>query len=293
MHHGTGWEPGLADYMRAIGMRRLLTAAQERELATAVQAGSDEARDALILSNLRLVVKVARGFRNRGMDLGDLVCEGNVGLIRAVEKFDPGVGCRFSTYAVWWIRQSIRRALERSHTVRIPSNMLQRAAAWKRAERALAAGQDRAPTRAEVHEQMDVSRLQARALGAALEVVEASCVSVDTERNGEELALRDAIPDERAADPGDAADRRAELERLAQLLPLMEERSRRILELRFGLGGREPLSLVAVGERFGLTRERVRQLEARALSRMAVAFRHGARALAPRKRCGERVGTAR
>ena len=293
MQTGTEWAPGFDVYLKAIGRHRLLTPEQEQDLARRVQVGSESARDTLIVSNLRLVVRVARSFNNRGLGLADLVCEGNVGLIRAVEKFDPDVGCRFSTYAVWWIKQSVRRALERTHTVRIPSNMLQRAQAWRRTERAMAATLDRSPTRAEVHVRMDVTGIKARALGAALDALEGSRISVDAPRGGDDVTLRDVIPDEQAASPCDEADRKAHLELLAHLLPALDERSRRILELRFGLGGRESMCLVSIGKVFGLTRERVRQLEQRALARLAIAFKHGERALAPRKRCGSRHATSR
>jgi RNA polymerase sigma factor (sigma-70 family) len=285
--------PGFNAYLKAIGRHRLLTAEQERALAREVQAGSESARDALIVANLRLVVRVARNFLKRGLELSDLVCEGNVGLIRAVEKFNPDVGCRFSTYAVWWIQQSMRRALERVHVVRVPGSMLQRTHAWKRTERALAGTLDRPPTRGEVCESMEMRGTKARVLGAALDVVEYACLSVDVPCGGEDGTLRDLIPDEQAASPCDEADRQALLERLAHLLPALDERSRQVLELRFGLGGREPMSLVCVGEVFGLTRERVRQIEKRALLRLATAFRHGDAALSPRKRRGSRVASSR
>ncbi|MHC5212603.1 MAG: sigma-70 family RNA polymerase sigma factor [Planctomycetota bacterium] len=293
MQTGMEWAPDFDVYLKAIGRHRLLTGEQERALAREVQAGSESARDTLIVSNLRLVVRVARAFGNRGLGLADLVCEGNLGLIRAVEKFDPDAGCRFSTYAVWWIKQSVRRALERAHVVRIPSNMLQRAQVWKRTERAMAATLDRSPTRAEVHRRMEVTGIKSRALGAALDTLDGSRFSVDVPLGGDDATLRDVIPDERAASPCDEADRKAHLERLASLLQALDERSRCILELRFGLGGRESMSLVSIGEVYGLTRERVRQLEQRALARLAIAFKHGARALAPRKHCGSRHAVAR
>jgi RNA polymerase sigma factor (sigma-70 family) len=275
--------PGFDTYLAAIGRRALLTPEQERELGLAVKAGSAAARDLLIESNLRLVVRVARRFAGRGLDLTDLICEGNVGLIRAAEKFDPAAGCRFSTYAVWWINQALRRALERTQLVRVPAHARAQLAAWRQAEAALAEHLGRPPTEREVRNRLHIDARRSASLEAALAVAAAGRVSLESRRAGAGQGLREVLTSGAGSGLDDEDERRARLERLAFLLARIDARSRRILELRFGLGGGEPLTLVRTGEALGLTRERVRQLEQRALSRLAIAWEHGAGALCPRK----------
>lgn len=276
--------PGFETYLGDIGRHALLGAAQELELGRQVRAGSREARGALIEANLRLVVTVAQRFAGRGLELHDLVCEGNVGLIRAAEKFDPAAGCRFSTYAAYWIEQSVRRALERVPTVRVPAQPRADARAWRREEAELAQRLGRQPSPREVARRLALSDRRRPSVQAALRALGAPCQSLDAAQGDGGHELRDVLPDRQGERPGEAAERRSTLERLGQLLAALDLRSRRILELRFGLGGDEPLPLVEVGARLGLTRERVRQIEQRTLARLAQAFAHGEAALHPRKR---------
>jgi len=261
--------PGFDIYLRQIGRRSLLTAEQERELGRGVRAGCEQARDELIEANLRLVVRVARRFLDRGLELPDLVAEGNVGLIRAAQKFDPDAGCRFSTYAVWWITQAMRRALERMHLVHVPAGMRSHASAWQRAEQELTQELGRVPAELEVGRHLRATLARRESVRAALLVRNASRLSVEAPVPGEDQALRDILPDRSVDEGRDRDEHAARQEQLHGLLAQLDERSMRILELRFGLGGREPLTLVQTGALFGLTRERVRQLQQRALLRLA------------------------
>src|SRR5262245_21462772 len=184
MHRHRAWSavrshPGFDTYLGQIGRRALLTAEEERALGRRVQDGAADARDELVEANLRLVVRVARRFLERGLDLADLVAEGNVGLIRAAQKFDPEAGCRFSTYAVWWITQAMRRALERAHLVHVPPAMRANGTRWERAELELEQRLGRPVSEMEVASHLRASRARRNAVRAALRVRHAMRLSTE------------------------------------------------------------------------------------------------------------------
>ena len=252
-------------YMREAGVVPLLNADQERTLGAEARAGSQAARRALIEANLRLVVRVAHRFRGRGFELEDLVAEGNVGLIRAVDKFDPAFGCRFSTYATWWIEQAIRTGLiNRARLVRIPSYMVDRMTQTQRAAATLESQLGRTPTRLELCEALNVSAVVAASTDAARALVSRpmhSLTSVPSDDAESDYVVRDPA----ILPPHEALETHDQLTRLEGLLDRLEPRLRDILRLRYGLGGIEPQTLDQISRDKGVSRERIRQLALRAL----------------------------
>ncbi|HEV2054020.1 MAG TPA: sigma-70 family RNA polymerase sigma factor [Methylomirabilota bacterium] len=253
-------------YLRDIAKVPLLTPEQEQELARRVQAGDADAERQLIEANLRLVVRVARRYLNRGLSLLDLIEEGNLGLLHAVTKFQPGRGTRFSTYAVWWIRQAVARALaNQARMIRLPVHIELLLGRYMKKKAALTQDLDRAPTTEEI----------AKALGQPLEEIEhiermsQRPVSLDAPIGQEgDGKLEDLVKD---AEPLPGAGLGAALkarEDLAGVLRDLPDTERSVLELRFGLEGEEPRTLESIGRQLGLTRERVRQIEAAALARL-------------------------
>ena len=255
-------------YLREINRVKLLTADQERELAHEVQKGSVEARDHFALANLRLVVSIAKRYMNRGLVLLDLIEEGNVGLLRAVEKFDPAANCRFSTYATWWIKQSIRRALTNTvKTVRIPSYMVELINRWQQTTERMLLELGRVPTIDEVAQELDMTIENARNVRRALRTSRryTQSFSVDSEAG----SLDDVIVDPNCPDPPTVFAQATEVERMMGLVNSLDERENRILRLRFGLDyDRDPMTLKQIGAELGLTRERVRQIQNEALGRL-------------------------
>ena len=256
----------LESYLADIAKVPLLSAEQERELGAAVQEGDPEARERMIRANLRLVVSIAKRYRKRGLTLLDLIEEGNIGLVKAVERFDPGAETRFSTYATWWIKQSIRRALiDTAKTVRVPSYMVEVISKLKTARGELEAALDRSPSLHELADHMgygpDNLKLVKRAMRA---INSGDAVSIEAISEA-----RDTIEDTRAARPDDAILGAQELARLDDLLGSIDPREADILRLRFGIDEEGPLTLREIGERFAITRERVRQIETRALRKLA------------------------
>ena len=249
-------------YLDLIRSQPRLTHAQLDELARRARAGDEEARNAIMLGNLRLVLRLAAAWIGRGVDAADLVAEGNMGLMRAAEKFDPDMGCRFSTYATWWITQSIRKAVrERSGVLRVPSSTIDEVARWKRADQDLSRRLVRPPTEAEVAAELGLSPRVRRRVSHAVVVVGATVRSLD------ELPEA-AAPASLAAE---SVSERLGLEgaRLAaDLLDALDERSRTVLIRRLGLDGGAPATLVVLAERLGISRERVRQIEREALARL-------------------------
>jgi RNA polymerase primary sigma factor len=252
-------EQGSLDlFLDAIGRHKLLTRAEEIQLAKRLEAGDRAARQRMIEANLRLVVAVAKKYHGQGLDLLDLIQEGSIGLMHAVEKFDWRRETKFSSYAVWWIRAAIGRALSNtSRTIRVSTPLLERVRKVRKAEHALAVRLGRRPTDREVAAELTLSLeqvLDARIVALTTTSLEAA---VDPESG---LALKDLIPDDQADDPESVLDR-SPAALLNEVLSRLPERRRRILELRYGLDGREPRTVQAVAGELGLTRERVRQIE--------------------------------
>jgi RNA polymerase primary sigma factor len=254
-------------YLREINRVSLLTAQDERDLAVEVQAGSKEARDQMALANLRLVVSIAKRYMNRGMVLLDLIEEGNVGLMRAVEKFDPAANCRFSTYATWWIKQSIRRALTNTvKTVRIPSYMVELMNRWQNTTSDLLLELGREPTPVEVAERMELKREAIASVRGALRTASRYTQSLVTDDDDSNLA--DVIADPNSSSPSDQMVHGLELNRMMKTLRGLDNRQQSILHMRFGLGYDDPMTLKEIGLKLGLTRERVRQIQNEALARL-------------------------
>ena len=232
-----------------------------------MRRGNAEARQALISANLRLVVFVAKKFANRGLSLGDLIEEGNLGLIRAAEKFKPSKGFRFSTYATWWIRQSIQRGLaNHASTVRLPVHIAEAASRMAKAREKLATRLGREPFEAELADALKVAPARLREWERAMR----QSLSLDAAMDGEADGRRfvDLLADEEAASPDDTVWRELEGRALRRLMLSLSPKERGVLEARYGLGGEEPQTLEQTGERFKLTRERIRQIEAHALRKL-------------------------
>lgn len=253
-------------YLSEIGYAPLLSAEEEIHYARAVQNGDSAARKHMIESNLRLVVKIARRYMNRGLALLDLIEEGNLGLIRAVEKYDPERGFRFSTYATWWIRQTIERAImNQTRTIRLPIHIVKELNIYLRASYTLAQTLDREPTAEDV----------ASYLGCPIEDVEKMLglneriVSVDVpaERNSDRLII-DTVPDEQNREPSNAIEDQDIQTHLDTWLNKLNDKQRAVIEYRFGLHGKDVATLEEVGNLIGVTRERVRQIQLEALKRL-------------------------
>jgi RNA polymerase primary sigma factor len=259
----TGWLPdALRLYVRQIGDGPLLSAAEERELGRRKDAGDEAAKARLIESNLRLVISIARRYVQSGLPLLDLIQEGNLGLIRAVEKFDYRLGYKLSTYATWWIRQAIARAIaNQARTIRLPIQVVDEARRIRRVRQVLDQRLNRDPLPEEIAAEIGTPTARVEAL---LELLEEP-VSLSSRIGDGNSMYGDLIEDTNAADPDAAV---AELlcgQELAEALSRLEARLRRLLELRFGLAGEPPRCLDDVGRELGVTRERVRQLQMRAL----------------------------
>ena len=259
----TGWLPdALRLYVRQIGDGPLLTAAEERELGRRKDAGDEAAKARLIESNLRLVISIARRYVQSGLPLLDLIQEGNLGLIRAVEKFDYRLGYKLSTYATWWIRQAIARAIaNQARTIRLPIQVVDEARRIRRVRQLLDQRLNRDPLPEEIAAELGIPPARVEVL---LELLEEP-VSLSA-RIGDGTSLYgDLLEDTNAADPDAAVAELLRARELTDALGRLDERLRRLLELRFGLNGEEPHCLDDVGRELGITRERVRQLQMRAL----------------------------
>ena len=255
----------LAVYLREISRIPLLAREQEVELARKIRAGDEAAKERLVEANLRLVVQVARRYINRGLPLPDLIEEGNIGLLRAVEKFEPERGTRFATYATWWIRQAVTRALaNQARTIRLPVHVEMLLGHYKREHRRLTQTLGRAPTPAELAQAMATSEEQI----GELEELRLQPVSLDAPLGADTRRLGDTIVDE-AADPAAALTRlfhqRAEL---TAVLDDLAPNERTVLRRRFGLDGDEPETLEAIGKRLDHSRERIRQIETAGLRKL-------------------------
>ncbi len=253
-------------YLKAIGKVPLLTAQQEVELAMAIEAGDLAARLTFTEANLRLVVSIARRYLGRGLTLPDLIQEGNLGLMRAVEKFDYRLGFKFSTYATWWIRQAISRAIaDQARTIRMPVHMVEMINQLRRVSLRLMQELGREPTEADIAEQMGSTAERVRELVAFAQEPISLETPVGEEADSE---LGDLIADAQAASPLDAASGAMLQVEVSDILDTLSARERRIVQLRFGLLDGNQLTLEEVGKRLGITRERVRQIEAKALRKL-------------------------
>jgi len=255
-------------YLREIGFSPLLSAEEEVYFGRLSLKGDEAARRRMIESNLRLVVKIARRYINRGLAFLDLIEEGNLGLIRAVEKFDPERGFRFSTYATWWIRQTIERAImNQTRTIRLPVHVLKEINFYQRAAKVLAQKLDHPPTTEEIADKLDVPIEDVkRMLG-----LEDRVASVDAPLDSDpERTLLDAIPDEKATDPAETLQNEKVLAHIDEWLGMLTDKQREVVERRFGLKGRDVSTLEQVGKDVGVTRERVRQIQVEALQRLRI-----------------------
>ncbi|MFO1054180.1 MAG: sigma-70 family RNA polymerase sigma factor [Planctomycetota bacterium] len=257
---------GLDTYLAEINEVALLTPEKEIELAKRVQRGDMAAREHMIRANLRLVVSIAKLYVNRGLSFMDLIEEGNIGLMKAVEKFDPAAGCRFSTYATWWIKQGIRRALVNTvKTVRVPSYMSEIVSRWKATSLELTYRLGRQPTTAEIAEELG---LPENNWDVVRDTVLANSQPTFSMNEDSSSVFTESLEDPRALPPEEELFNNLELKRLRELVSTLEERERRIVRMRYGLDNGSPMTLKAIGEQIGLTRERVRQMEQEALRKL-------------------------
>jgi RNA polymerase primary sigma factor len=263
----TTLQSGLQLYLRQINGSPLLTAAEEKELGRKIVRDNDpEARERMVRSNLRLVVNIAKHYVNRGLSLPDLIEEGNIGLLKAVEGFDPENGARFSTYASWWIKQAIKRALINSvQPIHIPAYMIEMMSRLKQANRELEERLGHLPGIAELSEHM---KLPAKKLKIIRKAVKAYHSPTQSGSADGEVTINELVADTNNRPPDEIVRDEDELRQLGELLEGMDARATKILKLRYGLEGEDPLTLKEIGERIGLTRERVRQIEHEALGRL-------------------------
>jgi RNA polymerase primary sigma factor len=257
-------------YLREISKTPLLTVAEECELAERIKMGDEEARSHLIRANLRLVVKIARDYSGYGVSLSDLISEGNIGLMQAVERFDPEKGGKFSTYGAWWIKQSVKRALaNQSKTIRLPVHMVDKIARMRRIASMLAEALGREPTDEEIAAELGLPRQKIAMLKQSAQrqtSLDAPVVEGDLKLQG------DVVSDEATPDPLEALTDKNLREQIGGLLEVLNERERKIIDDRFGLNGLKPMLLEDVGREFGVSRERIRQLQNAALAKMRKAL---------------------
>ncbi len=287
-------ESGLQAYLKQINDAPLLTPEREKELGRIIQRAAElqrrflrgrqepsleslrekeaaeraaaEARDEMVRANLRLVVTIAKSYANRGLPLPDLIEEGNLGLLRAVEGYDPVRDTRFSTYAAWWIKQAIKRALINSvQPIHIPAYMVEMIAKWKQAATELQSKLNRAPTLQEMAEHMRLPEKKVRIIRRAVKAF-SSHKQAATADGG--FALAEMLADNRTPAPQEALFDEADTEIVQRLLDLIDDREAKVLRLRFGLDENEPMTLKQIGQKIGLTRERVRQIEHEALRKL-------------------------
>jgi RNA polymerase primary sigma factor len=253
-------------FLKDIGKVPLLTAAQEVELAKRIERGDHRAKQKMVESNLRLVVSIAKNYRNQGLPFLDLIQEGTIGLVRAAEKFDHRKGFKFSTYATWWIRQAVARALaDKSRTIRMPVHVVEKLNKIGRAERKLVSELGREPLSEEIALELELEVEEVE------QIRRSSQAPISLEKpvgDDDESEFGHFLADERAAAPDESAETTMRKETLRRVLSMLSARERRVLELRYGLNGQHPRTLDEVGRTFNVTRERVRQIENQSLKKL-------------------------
>lgn len=256
-------------YLREIGKVPLLTIEEEQELAKRAVEGDKKAKDRMVEANMRLVVSIAKRYTGRGLDLLDLIQEGNTGLLRAVDKFDPAKGFKFATYATWWIRQAITRAIaDQARTIRIPVHMVETINKILRTSRKMTQELNREPTIEELAKEMDMEPEKVENALRIKQDIASLDQSVGRDGDDEDSVLGDFVEDEERESPEDSAANQLLKEQLAQIISTLSDREQKIIKLRFGIGGGRPHTLEEVGAEFSVTRERIRQIEAKALSKL-------------------------
>lgn len=262
-------QTGLQLYLRQINEIPLLTADDEKQLGwSIINDNCPASRERMIRANLRLVVSIAKNYANRGLSLQDLIEEGNVGLMRAVEGFDPAQGARFSTYASWWIKQAIKRALINAvQPIHVPAYMVELIAKWKQASRKLEGHLGRQPTMQELADEMQLPLRKLKIIKRAVRAVKTPSQS-HTDDSGDSVNFGDMVADHRTNPPSDSMVRDDELRMIRRLLDAIDEREARILRMRFGFDGQEPLTLKQIATAIGISRERVRQIADEALRKL-------------------------
>ena len=265
-------EPGIETYFKDINRIPLLTADLEKSLARRIRKGDEAAREQMISAKLRLVVSIAKKYVDRGLSLMDLIEEGNLGLLKAVERFDPDAQCRFSTYATWWIKQSIKRALvDTVKTVRIPSYMVEILSKWKNCASNLSIQLGRQPTVEEIAEAMEIPPENLGIIKTAIRTSNSSSQTISLENM---WTLSEVLEDKNVKQPHQILVDDAETELIDKLLSLLEDRDAKILRMRYGLVNGDPMTLKEIGERVSLSRERVRQIENEALKKLYYILTH-------------------
>ena len=259
-------DSGIKIYLREIGQIDLLTPEEEIELAARIKKGDKEARSIMIRANLRLVVKIAHDYANLGLPLLDLISEGNIGLMKAVERFDPAKGGKLSTYAAWWIKQSIKRALaNQSKTIRLPVHLVDKISKMRRVSLQMSEELGREPTDDELADEIGLSLAKV----SHLKTVAIRPASLDAPISDDDnTAFGEIVGDDDALTPFELLRDKNMRDELAELLAVLDEREKKIIFSRFGLDGGKPRTLEEVGKKFGVTRERIRQLQNIALSKL-------------------------
>ena len=256
-------------YLREIGKIPLLSNEEEAELAKEIVEGNKKAKDKMVEANMRLVVSIAKRYSGRGLDFLDLIQEGNTGLLRAVEKFDPEKGFKFSTYATWWIRQAITRAIaDQARTIRIPVHMVETINKVLRTTRKLTTELNREPTTEEIAKELDMEVDKVEYVMRITQDIASLDASVGRDGDDEDSVLGDFVEDEERVSPEDSAANQILKEQLASIISTLSDREQKIIKMRFGIGGERPHTLEEVGYEFSVTRERIRQIEAKALSKL-------------------------
>ena len=256
-------------YLREIGKIPLLTPEEEADLAQRIVKGDKKAKDKMVEANMRLVVSIAKRYGGRGLDFLDLIQEGNTGLLRAVEKFDPDKGFKFSTYATWWVRQAITRAIaDQARTIRIPVHMVETINKVLRTTRKLTVELNREPTNEEIAKALDMEPDKIDYVMRIKQDIASLDASIGREGDEEDSVLGDFVEDEERDRPEDSAANQILKEQLSEIIATLTDREQKIIRLRFGIGGGRPHTLEEVGAEFDVTRERIRQIEAKALSKL-------------------------